>query len=147
MGSRDTEIPSPLESIIPENVMLGTKCDQHANGETKIIEFVWIMSIIAEDSVKGDVMARLFAMGKVLFYLFSAGEVPMLEDGTPASLNTSLDFINLSAEADRDYSHAQKKNHRRSANTDYEISDCVALLESTGVPRSLCALIWNLLEC
>ncbi len=139
--------PIPLESIIPDNIMLGTKSGQDPDEATAAIEYVWIMSNIADDTTPGDVMSRLFAVGKVLYYLFSAGITPMVEYDTPASQKASMDSINLNSEAEIDYSRAKKKNHLRAAHADDEVSNRVAMLESIGVPWSLCGLIRNLLGC
>jgi len=146
-GSGD---PIPLASIAPECVMLGTKNGQHAAGGSDemevVIEHVWIMSIDGDDSATGAVSERLFAMGKVLYYLFSMG-VPMVNGHARATLKTSLSSINLSSEAERDDNQAQKKHHWREVQADDTIFNYLAKLESNGVPWSLCALIRNLLEC
>lgn len=143
--------PIPLASIVPENVVLGAKKGQHAVGESDeaqgIIEYVWIMSIIGDDSATGGILERLFAVGHILYYLFSAGVVPMIDDITTAYQKASMNSINLSNEDARHNSHAQKKHHPREAQADKRICDCVESLESTGIPQSLCALIRNLFDC
>jgi hypothetical protein len=142
--------PIPLASIAPEYVMLGTKNGQHAAGGSdemhEVIEHVWIMSIDGDDSATGTVSERLFALGRVLYYLFSMG-VPMVNGHAPATLKTSLSSINISNEAERDDNQAQKKHHWREVQADDTIFNYLDKLESNGVPWSLCALIRNLLEC
>ena len=145
--------PIPLASITPAHVMIATKRGQHAVGESEdgeaqdIIEYVWVMSIVGDNPGVGDIMQRVFAAGKVLYYLFSAGVVPVIEDGTPVSQGASINFIELSDDAERNSSHTQKKKHWREDQSDDMIFNCVVRLESIGVPWSLCSLIRNVLDC
>ncbi|KAL3760370.1 hypothetical protein ACHAWU_000345 [Discostella pseudostelligera] len=143
--------PIPLASITPENVLIrARKGGQHAvvsesTEEQEKIEFVWVMSSFGDESATGSVMARLFAVGKVLLELFSTKD-PHMEDDLPSFHKASIDAINLSIEAE-DVSPTRKKHRWRSAQSLYKDSEYTAALESNGVPWSLCALVKNLLEC
>ena len=141
--------PIPLASIAPENVLIRARKGRPAieeSEELETIEFVWIMSIVGDRSATGTVMSRLFAVGKVLYELFSTN-APMLDDDTPASHMVSMDSINLCDVAEHDY-HSRKKSHwRTTQNEDNENSEYVADLTTNGVPWSLCALVRHLLEC
>jgi hypothetical protein len=141
--------PIPLASIAPENVLIRARKGRPAieeSEELETIEFVWIMSIVGDRSATGTVMTRLFAVGKVLYELFSTN-APMLDDDTPASHMVSMDSINLCDVAEHDY-HSRKKSHwRTTQNEDNENSEYVADLTTNGVPWSLCALVRHLLEC
>ncbi|KAL3760363.1 hypothetical protein ACHAWU_000338 [Discostella pseudostelligera] len=78
--------PIPLASIATENVLLRSrKGGQHAGvGESseaqETIEFVWIMSLVGDDPATGTVMARLFAVGKILIR-HGQGRVACLSHG------------------------------------------------------------------
>ena len=78
--------PIPLASIAPENVLIrarrrGGGRDQVTSlGEAdtakadEMIDFVWVMSFVGDNLETGTVMSRLFAMGKVMYELFSTNE-------------------------------------------------------------------------
>ncbi|KAL7431794.1 hypothetical protein ACHAXH_004913 [Discostella pseudostelligera] len=159
--------PIPLARITPENVMIGTKrgVQHHGDGESSsdneahqiIIEYVWVMSIIGDDSAIGDTMTRLFAAGKVLYYLFSVGiGVVFMAGGEkdPPYVNASMNGMSVNSihrsneVAPSVHAEQKKKRHWRSTYpANDEISNYIAKLESMKVPWSLCTLIRNLLEC
>ena len=141
--------PIPLASIAPENVLIRARKYQHAIGESdevrENIEFVWVMSIVGDESAIGTVMARLFAVGKVLYELFST-KYTSKEYDLPTFPMTSMDSINLFNEADNGRNTQNNRRwHRGQAGN--QNSTYIARLESTGVPMPLCVLIVNLLEC
>ncbi len=95
-------------------------------------------------------MSRLFAMGKVLYELFStlyelfSTIEPAVTDKPPVQM-ASVYSVNLGNDgADADDNHTQKKKHSFADDTNLNY---VARLESIGIPWSLCALVKNLLEC
>ncbi len=138
------ENPIPLASMAPENVLIRAKVESgtgHLDEAEEIIEFVWVMSFVGDNSATGEVMARLYAMGKVFYELFSTRL--KMKDSTPAMI--SMSSMNLSDV--RSVHRSQKKTHWRSVHSDDEVSNCIANLASAGVPWSLCALVKNLLEC
>lgn len=137
------ENPIPIASIAPENVLIRARVESKPaqfDEADEIIEFVWVMSFVGDESTTGDVMARLFAVGKVLYELFSTRA---MEDNVHNIHTSFMSSLQLSDEAEMD--QPRKKAHWRSAKSDDDVS--IASLESFGVPWSLCALVKNLLEC
>ena len=142
--------PIPLDSITTENVMIRAKTKHHGVGGSdeahEMIEFVWVMSFVGDDSATGTVMARLFAVGAVLYELFSMNAV-IMDDDVPANQIALFDSININIEAEVEYPSQKKTRWWSKYHDDNKISNCFADLESNGIPWSLCALIGNLLEC
>lgn len=143
--------PIPLASIAPQNVLIrtkdGSKVDQSDEAE-KVIEFVWVMSFVGDDSATGDIMERLFALGKVLFELFSTKELIMDSNTTDLPNMVSMHSIALSNDSVTVDPRSKKKSYWRSDKANHKIfSDSISILEANGVPWSLCSLVKNLLEC
>jgi hypothetical protein len=130
--------PIPLDSINIVNVMVRSRKGIQGIGKSteaqETIEFVWVMSIFGDESATGTVMARLFAVGKVLYELFST-IAPMVDDELSFQM-ASMDFINLGNEVENGY-RAQKKKHWRSTHADDTNLNYVARLESMGIPWSV----------
>ena len=143
--------PIPLDSINIENVVIRARKGEPETDDSddarENIEFVWVMSFVGDDSAAGSVMARLFAVGNILYELFSTAEL-IAEDDLTSFQMASLDSINISNDDESELA-SRKKNNWRSAHrhADNWISIYIAVLESTGVSLSLCSMVKNLLEC
>ena len=138
--------PIPLASIAPDNVLIRAKVEgeiEPPNDAHETIEFAWFMSFVGDDLATGGVMARLLALGKVLYELFSSKEL-IMDIPTMVSMH-SIDLRNDIKSSDQ---CSQKKCHWRPNQAGDDISmDIFASLAADGVPWSLCALVKNLLEC
>jgi len=144
------ENPIPLSSFAAGNVLIRVKEVESTLGDglgtkqtEEAIDHVIIMSLIGDNPEAGGTVERLFALGLVLYELFSGGEGPPAEDGpssgdAPLFLN-SIDLNGDDARSDR----PRKKSHR---SEDWR-SECVSDIRRAGVPYSLCALAGNLLDC
>ncbi len=144
--------PIPLASIAPENVLIRTKVEsaieQSSEHIMEIIEFAWVMSFLGDDSATGGVMARLFALGKVFYELFSTNELVIDADTTTMLTMMSMHSIDLRNVRNIADKHPQKKSHWRSDQADNTtITNAVSNLVANGIPRPLCSLVKNLLEC
>lgn len=142
----------PLASIAPDNVLIRAQLEskrEELDAAQEVIKFVWVMRSTGDDLAIGVVTERLFAMGKILFELFST-RVPVIEADV-VSFNPSFNLIpeeitSLRQGTEHDYSD-QKKRRLRSAHADETMSNIIAILESNRAPWSLCTLVTNLLEC
>ena len=130
--------PVPLEDITSENVLIRSKGRETHH---EVIEYVWLMSSIEESSDTGTVMARLFAMGNILYKLFSGEEANQAE-------GLDAEGIALYGEEEND-NHEQKKRPSQGqlANSSDRTSNCIGRLALQGVPRSVRAIVKNLLDC
>ncbi len=164
MGFRN---PVPLASIAPENVLIrarrngnreyregGADTDEREE-QDETINFVWVMSFVGDDlATTGTVMSRLFALGKVLYELFSTNDEPMWQEQDRISACQNGNIVSMSSmnlrgyDEDSSNDRPPKRSQRRSAHsTDDNISNLVSRLESMGIPWSLCFLMKNLLDC
>jgi hypothetical protein len=137
--------PIPLASIASDNVLIRCRESQLKDKEAwEIIEFVWVMSFVGDDSATGTVMSRLYAVGIVFYELFS---MSVIEHSNVTNHIASIDSISLGNEAEIKSNHHQhKKLHCQSHVADRNFN-CISKLLSNGVPWSLCALVENLFEC
>jgi hypothetical protein len=134
----------PLGSLVTKNVFFYLMPD-----------FVWIMNSSKDgNSDIGTVQSRLFAVGVILYELFSAEE-PLLEDmpsftNSPSSFAQGIDLntnTNVPSES-KHHPDANRPQKRLSiAGEGDKISSCIAKLEGKGAPRSICTLVKNLLDC
>jgi len=147
----------PLECINAKNVylrFLQNYRNEELLQETIIIDSVWIMrspndSDIDNPSSTGcNMQSRLFAVGLILYELFSTEE-PLLNDDIHVSLNasTSVSGINLDDSSSTSDYRPQKRTYQSSSQTGDKVDTCVAKLERKGLPRSICILVKNLLDC
>ena len=144
--------PIPLASIAPENVLIRVRKYQNALGESNEdkedeIDFVWVMSIVGDGTATGTVMSRLFAVGKVLFALFSNNSSMLDDDSPPFQVMASIDSISLGDDTENDNRTCKKSYRPKGQAHDSKNSEYIADLETNGVPWSVCALVMNLLEC
>jgi len=138
--------PVPLESIVAKNVMIRSRDRDASRGgvgldQYRVVEYVSIISSLGEDSATGTVMARLCAVGNVLYELFAGDDesTSLLED----SIQTH-DTVECSKEDEND-NHQRKRHH--STHSQGRSSNCIARLASKGYPVSIQALVSNLLNC
>ena len=143
--------PVPLESIRAENVLIQSK-QPHVRGEgnNEVIEHVWIMSSLGENSDTGTVMARLCAVGNVLYELFAGEEYKLtLEDGMPNhdgdGSAVTVECIDLDGEDDN--RPRKRSSQMKSTYSEDRYSNCIARLASKGFPSSVRALVNNLMGC
>jgi len=146
----------PLDCIKTKNIYLYLKKKNQRQEESELqnekvqeetIHLVWIMRSPDDDPSVGSMMSRLFAVGLILYELFSTEE-PLLEDMPPSS-NTateSLQGIDLNDITENDQ-RPQKRSHHLSSQTGDEIYTSIAKLEDKGLPRSIYTLVKNLLDC
>ena len=143
--------PVPLESIVAKNVLIRTK-DLNLLGDAKqeVIEYVWIMRSIGEDPGVGSPMARLCAVGNIIYQLLAGDE--------STSLPLEYGMLNNDAanaecyQTDRGNKIDNRRSKRRESQSSSSYSEdissyCIARLASKGVPFSVRALVNNLLDC
>jgi len=143
--------PIPLASILAGHVMIRTTAEELVAGSAgppahEAIGSVWIASraCTVDGLGTGRVMPRLFALGTVLYKLFSRGGVALPEKDDMEVDTPFLCPLQLNGKS-TSHHFSKKGPQRRSGGDVY--SGCLDNLESMGVPRSLCALIGNLLDC
>ena len=136
--------PVPLESIAAKNVLIRAReLNLWEEEQQTVIEHVWISSSMGENPNTGTVMARLYAVGNVLYELFSGEEFTLSLADYLSTHNASGEFINLGKDDDND-------NHQRKRRPTYSkdiSSSCISRLASKGVPLSVRSLLNNLLNC
>ena len=125
-------------------------------------DFVWIQyegsngssSSLDADNAAGTVQSRLLAVGVILYELFSAEEEPIME-GLRALLSRSsatsvMSSMNLNDDKHdpKDKNDRQSRPQKRSSQTHRdEVSTYITKLEEKGIPRSVCTVVKNLLDC
>jgi len=143
-----------LTRINAENVLIYLK--RTKEGET--IDSVLINSgdnCISFAADGGSTQSRLFAVGLILYELFSTEE-PLVED-IPPFTSASVRGINLNdmpvihrppitTTSENDIQPQKKRSHHPSQTGD-KVSTCITKLEDKGLPRSICTLVKNLLDC
>lgn len=141
--------PIPLASIATANVLIRAKelvlTGTYVGQVQEVVEHVWITSCVGEDS---RVTSRLFALGVVLYELFSP-DSPLQEDMPTfdaTSNSLSMNSINLYNKSNGNH-RPSKRSQRQLSISEGNISQCTARLESKGAPSSICALIRNILDC
>ena len=133
--------PIPLKSIVPEHVFIRAR-----RWEPEIVVNVWIMSSMGEDSATGTVKERLYAVGIVLYALFT-GDVSTLSFENSCMLFCD-ECNDPSKEDENDNEQQGRRSSRRASQSSLDgSSNCIARLESKGFPHSIRALVINLLEC
>ncbi|KAL7538621.1 hypothetical protein ACHAXR_008700 [Thalassiosira sp. AJA248-18] len=150
------EHPISLGSIAAEYVLirskevdlaLGLETDAHKTKQTEeVIDYAFIMSNVGDDPAFSGTMSRLFALGLLLYELFS-GEEPPLEEGLLNADEIYANFISanslcINSKTDSNYQPRTKTQRYRSGFT-----DCIAGLKCLDTPDSICTLVGNLLEC
>lgn len=108
--------PIPLASIIAGHVIIGTGDEGSTEGFARTagrggIERVWVMSCDCTGDRRGTgrVVSRLFALGAVLYELFSRGEAPLPEEDVSTADATSICSIQLNDESNGSYFSKKKK--------------------------------------
>jgi len=129
----------PLASLVSKNIFFYLMPD-----------FVWIMNSETGISDIGTVQSRLFAVGLILYELFSADQEQLIED-MPSLLNAPSSFaqgIDLNTSESKQHPDTTRPQKRLSTTGEGDkISNCIAKLEGKGAPRSICTLVKNLLDC
>ena len=93
-------------------------------------------------------MPCLFALGVILYEVFSSQSTLCGQDVTGSSNSVSVGSLSLSNEEMSDYRPSKRSQLNSSHSKDNTIHDeSIAKLELLGIPRSLCALVANLLDC
>jgi len=145
----------PLEFIKIDHVLIvqeGGKSD-----------FVWIQyegsdssSDDSDDAVVGTVQSRLLAVGVILYELFSAEEEPQIEclrtlllsRSSATSVMSSMNLNDNKPDPNEDNNDRQSRPQKRSSQTPRdEVSTYITKLEEKGIPRSICTVVKNLLDC
>ena len=140
--------PVPLESILAENVLIQVNEPNLMRGGE--IEHAWILSLSMEANPRaGTVMARLFAMGKILFELLSGDEFTssMLGDGMPSHDGTANQHDEALNGEENGIRPTKRSSQSQSTYSEDISSNCIARLEAKGYPSSVRALVRNLLDC
>ena len=130
--------PIPLNTIRAGNVLIKTKRTKVVTGggeQQECIENVSIMTSKGENLDTGTVMARLYAMGNVLYELFTGDE----------SFSSFAD--DAAVEIDESDNHRPKKSRGRSTYSGDRSSNLIARLESKGFPLSVRTLVKDLADC
>ena len=105
-------------------------------GKEEMIDFAWITSSMGESPAVGDVSARLFAMGVILYELFSGEKMPPMGNMLTSNA-TSVEHIDLAGDiesSDDNYRRPQKKSQQQATHTGDMASNCIAALERKGLP-------------
>ena len=135
--------PVPLESIVTKNVLIRAReLNLWEEEQQTVIEHVWINSSKGENPNTGTVMARLYAIGNVLYELFAGEEFTLSSSDYLSTHHAPGELIKLEKEEDDD-THERKRRSTYSK----DISSCIARLASKGVPLSIRSLLNNLLNC
>jgi len=134
----------PLDCIKTKNIYLYVKKSRDVE-QKETIHLVWIMRSPDDDPSVGSMLSRLFAVGLILYELFSTEE-PLLEDIPTSITSASVQDIDLDSAPENDQ-RPQKRSHHPSSQTGDKVSTCIAKLEDKGLPRSICTLVKNLLDC
>jgi len=168
-SEEEQDEPIPLECIDSSRVLFylmrkrnsyeGLNNDESQPERTADLEdsdFVWIMNSSSEDgnSDIGTIQSRLFAVGLILYELFSADQEQLIED-MPSFTNTaspSVQGIDINTDAppseSKQHPNANRPQKRLSTTGEGDkISSCIAKLKGKGAPRSICTLVKNLLDC
>jgi len=136
----------PLDCIKTKNIYLYVKKSREVE-QDETIELVWIMRSPDDNPSVGSMQSRLFTSGLILYELFSTEE-PLLEDIPTSITSASVQDIDLgSATTENDQRPQKKRSHHPSSQTGDKVSTCIAKLEDKGLPRSICTLVKNLLDC
>jgi len=164
-SEEEQDEPIPLECIDSSKVLFylmqkrnsyeglknGSQPEKTADLEDS--DFVWIMNSSSEDgnSDIGTVQSRLFAVGLILYELFSADQEQLIEDMPSLLSNTALPSvqgIDLNTSESKQHPNTTRPQKRLSTTGEGDkISSCIAKLEGKGAPRSICTLVKNLLDC
>ena len=103
----------PLDSINADNVLIrGSRVGGMGRRDT--IDFAWIMSSLGERPAVGSVSARLFAMGLILYELFSAEEKPPMEDMPSSNARFCRNSIDLTADKESNNDMTTVRPHKKS---------------------------------
>ena len=132
--------PIPLESIRADNVLIRSNEPYAMRGGQEVIENVWIVSSMGDNPASGTVVARLCAVGNIIYKLFA---------GDDESTSLQEDGI-LTREASACIEEEENDNHQRKRRLKHSLgrsSNCIARLASKGYPLPIQALVSNLLNC
>jgi energy-coupling factor transporter ATP-binding protein EcfA2 len=107
-----------------------------------------------DDIISRDQLQRQFNLGLVFFELFSGGELPPFNLRALASLDgafVSLSTVTLVKEVENDQgAFSETKRHQGPSGNVKMVGLCELSFEYltlTGIPRPLCHLIFNMLNC
>ena len=145
-------VPVSLESIDAINVHV--LASQNQVGGNEAVELVWMSSPAGENPIAGTVSARLFAMGMILYELFSGERMPLMAD-VPMLSASSKSMGGIALTSDNESSCSSGSNHHRPqkryqthmAPAGDMLSNCIANLEWKGLPWPVRFLVKNLLDC
>ena len=107
-----------------------------------------------EEDTPKDSFQRIYYLGLVLYELFSGGEIPPTDLYALASCErafVSLSTLTLTKKSDGDLIPfgSRNKRHQGPSSSGVEIGLCASsceYLRLTGTPRSICQLIFNMLD-
>merc|ERR1719253_1529482 len=97
------------------------------------------MSCVGDNPDAGGAMSRLFALGLILYELFTGEDAPANDTSNLMSLHS----ISLNNNEKCNY-RPRKKSQRSEVSP---MLQCLVKLNLTGTPQSMCALARNLLDC
>lgn len=138
-----------------DNVLIRTREDQEPGEVHEVIEYVWFMSCLDDSPDSGQVMSRLFALGKVLHNLFTMEE-------PPSTLPSNLPIDSISFKYEDTSSRCPQSTHQSSSQSNEvqsfesrqrskrsksdNIFDSEELKNANQVPWSISFLLKNLLD-
>ncbi|KAL7545666.1 hypothetical protein ACHAWF_011684, partial [Thalassiosira exigua] len=147
----DGTMPVPLASITSENVVVFVK-SENINDNAEAIGRVEITRCTGENPARGGNMPRLFALGGILYEVFS--QRPFLGRGSSnhsrPSNSASVGGLILTDETIENLDHRPSKRSQRKLSQSEEDGmrgEYLKQLEMLGIPQPLRALICNLLDC
>jgi len=147
----------PLEFLKIDHVLIVLQQE----GTTESSDFVWIQhegsdsSSLDADNAAGTVQSRLLAVGVILYELFSTEEEPQVEGlrtllsrSSATSVMSSMNLNDDKPNPNEDNNDRQSRPQKRSSQTPRdEVSTYITKLEEKGIPRSVCTVVKNLLDC
>ncbi|KAL7538397.1 hypothetical protein ACHAWF_010802, partial [Thalassiosira exigua] len=142
--------PIQLGSIASNNVIVFV--DPKRNDVAEAICQVEITRCPGDNSGRGGDMPRLFALGTIFYELFSRRPFPIGSSSNRFGPSASASMGGLSLTNEPNETHddpPSKRSQHMSTRSKYgDIHrESIAQLVILGIPRSLCALIDNLLDC
>ncbi|KAL7530046.1 hypothetical protein ACHAWF_003220 [Thalassiosira exigua] len=151
LATDDGEDAVPLACIAGDNVTLFVD-SRRTSGSVEVVIRGEIARLAGERQGRGGDMQRLFALGVILYEVFSRRPLPGAGPSNPLSSSTSATVggLSLTDETMETHEDRQSKRSQRTSSRakDSDIHwDSIAHLEMLGIPRSVLALIGNLLDC
>ncbi|KAL7554455.1 hypothetical protein ACHAWF_017906 [Thalassiosira exigua] len=142
--------PIPLASITSDNVIVFVKYE-NTNDNAELVDRVEIMKSASKNQDDGGHMPRLFALGAILYEVFSQRPFPRGgPSNRPSATSTSVGGLSLDDKTNESPDDPPSKRSQRKSSPSERggiHGESIAQLEMLSIPRSVCALIGNLLDC